>query len=121
MYEVTVFGNRSGQLVSSKKLKPGHAHIVLDMTPDATEAGSDKFNGDAEAARRKPTAYTGRLTVDGVPDGEAHFVNVPQTGGYWSGAETMDVGSDLGSAVSTEYTVPARFTGAIDKVVIQTQ
>ena len=52
------------------------------------------------------------------PAGEAHFVNVPRTGGYWSGAETLDIGSDLGSAVSPDYDPPHRFNGAIDTVTV---
>jgi arylsulfatase len=33
--------------------------------------------------------------------------------------ETLDVGSDLGSPVSTDYKSPNRFTGRIDKVTIE--
>jgi arylsulfatase A-like enzyme len=118
VYEVNVFGNRSGQLVAAGELHPGTAHIVLDMTPDMV-AGAEATNGDAENAARKPISYTGHLTVNGTPQGEAHFINVPKTGGYWSGAETLDIGSDLGSAASSEYNSPNRFTGKIDKITIE--
>jgi arylsulfatase len=37
------------------------------------------------------------------------------------GSETFDLGSDLGSAVSAEYTSPNRFAGKIEKVTIQLQ
>lgn len=121
-YEVNAFGNRSGQLISTKVLEPGKAHIVLQMEPDAVtqmEAETlEQKNGDAKSVRRK-RPYTGTLTINGVPQGETHFINVPRTGGYWSGAETLDIGSDLGSAVSSEYQTPNRFNGVIDKVTIE--
>jgi arylsulfatase len=56
------------------------------------------------------------LTVNGKQQQE-EFTNVVGT----IGSETFDVGSDLGSAVSTDYTSPNRFSGTIDKVTVQLQ
>jgi arylsulfatase len=61
---------------------------------------------------------TATLFIDGQPAGEGKvdFV-VPLR---FSATETMDIGMDLGSAVSIEYADqrPFAFTGKIDKVTI---
>lgn len=115
-YEVNVNGNRSGQLASTATLKPGKAHIVLHVQPEG--AGSGGGEDDQGVLKRKSFPATATLTINGTPAGEGHFVNVPRTGGFWSGAETLDIGSDLGSSVSPDYEVPNRFTGTIDTVTV---
>ena len=115
-YEVNANGNRSGQLVSTVPLKPGKAHIVLHVTPSA--AGSGGGEDDQGVLHRKSFPATATLSINGQAAGKADFVNVPRTGGYWSGAETLDVGSDLGSAVSPDYASPDRFSGTIDAVTV---
>jgi arylsulfatase len=117
IYEVNAFGNRSGQLVSSSELKPGKAHIVLHIVP--SKNGSGGKGDDQVVLNKKAFPATATLTINGTAAGEAQFVNVPRTGGYWSGAESLDIGSDLGSAVSPDYEVPNRFTGTIDVVKIE--
>jgi len=116
IYEVTVNGNRSGQLVSTFALKPGKAHIVLHIVPEG--AGSGGGEDDQGVLHRKDFPATGTLTINSVAAGQAHFLNVPKTGGYWSGAESLDFGSDLGSAVSPDYEPPNRFNGTIDTVTV---
>jgi arylsulfatase len=116
LYEVNAFGIRSGQLVSSTTLKPGKNHIVLHIVPDKNGSGGGE--DDQGVLRRKSFPADATLTINGAAAGTAHFLNVPRTGGYWSGAETLDVGSDLGSAVSPDYATPNRFSGTIDVVTI---
>ncbi len=55
------------------------------------------------------------LTINGVSQGKASFTNLNGS----SYTETLDVGSDLGSPVSSVYQVPSRFAGKIDEVTIQ--
>jgi arylsulfatase len=50
-----------------------------------------------------------------VAQGKASFTNLSGS----SYTETLDVGSDLGSPVSSAYQVPNRFAGQIDEVTIQ--
>ena len=95
VYEVNASGNRSGQLVSTLQLKPGEDHIVLHVVPDGRGSGGGE--DDQGVLHRQSFPATGTLTINGVDAGQAHFVNVPRTGGYWSGAESLDIGatSDL--------------------------
>lgn len=52
-----------------------------------------------------------RLMVNGKPAGEARC-------SFAGAGDTLDVGSDLVSPVSTKYTSPFAFTGKIDAVTI---
>jgi arylsulfatase len=110
VYEVNAFGNRAGQLVSQAVLKPGKAHIVLDVVPAGGEPPKP-----ALLAIPPPRPGEASLSVNGVEQGKASFTNLNGS----SYTETLDVGSDLGSPVSTSYQVPNRFTGKIDEVTIQ--
>lgn len=116
VYEVNASGNRSGQLVSTIPLKPGKDHIVLHIVPDGLGGGGGE--GDQGVLHKQWFPAKGTLTINGADAGEARFLNVPKTGGYWSGAESLDIGSDLGSAVSPDYDAPNRFQGTIDKVTV---
>jgi len=108
VYEINAYGNRSGQLVASEPLKPGKSHIVLNLTP--ADGGTQQLPFLA----RQPIAAVGQLSINGASQGEAQFTNV-----NLAFNETLDVGSDLGSPVSTDYKSPNRFTGRIDKVTIE--
>ena len=110
-FEINASGNRSGQLVAHDALKPGKAHIQLQVQPDP-ESGTVS-DTPAFVAPRKPIPGTATLLVNGQPQGSAHFANL-----NGSASETFDVGSDLGSAVSNEYTAPYRFTGKINTVEV---
>lgn len=102
VYEVNAFGNRTGQLVSQSALQPGKAHIVLEVNPE----------GAANAQVRPGTAT---VSINGVPQGKETFTNLNGS----SYTETLDIGSDLGSPVSTAYTVPNSFAGKIDRLTVQ--
>ncbi|HWR16888.1 MAG TPA: arylsulfatase [Terriglobales bacterium] len=108
-FEINSFSNPSGELVSKTTLPTGKSTIVVEVTPRPKTAtkGSAPFPG------------TGTLTINGTQEASVEFANIPPSGGYWSPAESLDVGSDLGSAVSNRYQVPNRFTGKIDSVKLQ--
>ena len=110
IYEVNAFGNRAGQLVSQASLKPGKAHIVLEVEPDSASP-----NNATLLSAPAPRPGTASLTINGVVQGKASFTNLNGS----SYTETLDVGSDLGSPVSSAYQVPNRFAGKIDEVTIQ--
>jgi arylsulfatase len=108
-YEINAYTARSGELVASEPLKPGKSHIELTVTP--SDAVTDSNN---PIAPRKASAGDAVLKVNGQTAGQAHFVNVNISPG-----ETFDIGSDLGSPVSSEYKSPNRFTGKIDLVTVE--
>ena len=110
VYEVNAFGNRAGQLVSQRTLKPGKAHIVLEVDPDSASP-----NNATLLSVPPPKPGTASLSINGQAEGKASFTNLNGS----SYTETVDVGSDLGSPVSSAYQVPNRFTGKIDEVTIQ--
>jgi arylsulfatase A-like enzyme len=112
-YEVTAYGKRAGRIVSSESLPAGHAHIELQVIPDPPAAGAPASSPFGPSGVRPGKVL---LTVNGKQQ-EEMFGNVLGT----INSETLDVGSDLGSAVSTEYSTPNRFTGRIEKVDIQLQ
>jgi arylsulfatase len=109
VYEINAFGNRAGQLVSADSLPSGRAHIVVTLTRDQAKQDSNA----ASFAIRRPRTGAATLQINGKPEGWAQFANI--NGGS---SETLDVGSDLGSAVSPDYQSPDRFTGKIETVTI---
>lgn len=111
-FEINSFSHKSGELVSSKALPSGHSVIVVNVDPEASGAAP------GTNAEQMPFPGKGTLSLNGVEDAKTNFINIPAGGGYWSAAETLDVGSDLGSAVSSEYTSPDRFTGTINTVTL---
>jgi len=112
IYEVNAFGNRSGQVVSADPLSAGEAHIVVSLTRDK----EDKESTGVSFAIRKARPGSASLQVNGESEGSTQLANV--NGGA---SETLDIGSDLGSAVSLDYQSPNRFTGKIEAVTIQLQ
>ena len=57
-----------------------------------------------------------RLSINGKPAGETPIGGAPSFNQY---EETLDIGSDLGTPVSPDYTSPFRFTGTIEKVTVE--
>jgi arylsulfatase len=111
-YQVNAAGNRAGGLLSSDPLQAGKSEIVLDYTPDKT--------GLATGLSFFLTGGTGvaRLSINGKPAGEAKIAGF---GGYGLYFETLDVGSDLGTAVTSDYASPFAFTGKIESVRVDVQ
>jgi arylsulfatase A-like enzyme len=116
-FEINSFGHLSGEMVSTGKLPTGHTEIVVNVIPDTSKA--PQANTTPANRRAAPFPGNGTMTLNGGEQGHTAFINIPASGGYWSPAESLDVGSDLGSAVSKEYSAPARFTGTIDSVTIE--
>jgi arylsulfatase A-like enzyme len=108
-YAVNASGNRAGSVVSAP-LDPGKAHIVLEFTPDKVVPRPGLIAG------RSPSPGVAKLSVNGKPAGETKVVAF---GVYYF--ETLDVGADLGSPVSPDYTSPFRFTGKIESVRVDLQ
>lgn len=114
-YEVNVANDHSDQLIASRTLRSGLQHIQLTVSPDAEALAYSAPAGAPGFSVRGPVPGNVRLVINGTLAGESHF-----TGIYGAG-ETLDVGSDLGSAVSLEYKAPYRFTGKIESVKISLQ
>ncbi len=111
VYEVNAYGKRAGRIVSREVLADGPAHIELEVEPDPAIPGA---SAPTILGLRGVRAGKVALRVNGRQQ-EERFANVI---GY-SGTETLDVGSDLGSPVSTEYSSPDRFTGRIETIKLE--
>jgi arylsulfatase len=111
VYEANLFGNKTGRIVSATPLPPGKATIVVDVASDQPENTSPA----ALAATLRGGGLPGnaRLSVNGSQAGEAHFDGVPS-----SYHESLDIGADLGTAVSADYPSPPSFTGTIHAVTV---
>ena len=95
------------KIVASEPLPAGKARITFDFVADGNEGAKEAAPG------RKSGPGVGRLSVNGMPAGEAHFA--------WFGAfasETFDVGSDLDSPVSDDYQTPFLFTGKVEEITL---
>lgn len=89
--------------VKGEKLSPGKHKIVFEF----------KYNDTKKTPGQGGEAT---LLVDGKKVGTTTFT---QTIGYrMSLDETLDIGSDTGTPVSEDYTVPFPYNGKIEKVVI---
>jgi arylsulfatase A-like enzyme len=110
VYEINAFGNRAGRIISTDPLPVGKTRIVVSLTRDKLDQNANAASFKINKAR--PGAAT--LQINGKSEGSAQFTNVNGGGG-----ETLDVGSDLGSAVSPDYQSPSRFTGKIETVTFQ--
>jgi arylsulfatase len=115
IYEVNAFGNRSGIIVSTKMLEAGKAHIVVDFTPDESRPTNQPVTGGVGQGAQVRAVGPGfaHLTINGQPAGETP---VAIFGGYYY--ETFDIGSDLGTPVSSAYTSPFAFNGQLDTVKV---
>ena len=113
-FEINSFGHVSGAMVSKNVLPSGHSVIEIEVKPDAPRPASQEPLRGAS-----PFPGSGIMKIAGVEEGNTAFANIPASGGYWSPAESLDIGSDLGSAVSKEYSTPNRFTGTIDSITLQ--
>jgi arylsulfatase A-like enzyme len=89
------------RIAAPKELAPGKHTIVFDFKYDGGGIGK---------------GGTGTLSVDGKQVAQARIEQtVP---GRFSFDEGLDVGEDTGTPVSTDYDVPFKFTGQINKVVV---
>ncbi|SNT13107.1 arylsulfatase [Granulicella rosea] len=111
IYEVNAYGKRAGRIVSTAPLVPGAAHIELQVIPEAPKANSGTLTILGPRGIRAGKVL---LTVNDLQQ-EADFANVLGA----SPTETLDIGSDLGSAVSKDYISPNRYTGSIQTVTVE--
>jgi arylsulfatase len=117
-FEINSSSHNAGEMISKSELPIGHSIIVVNVIPEQAKP----LPPDATPAmkqQRMPFPAKGTLELNGSQEAATDFLNVPAGGGYWAAAESLDVGSDLGSSVSTEYTSPDRFTGTINTVTLE--
>lgn len=108
VYDNNSFNASHHRIIASEPLPTGKVQIAFEFLADAKPLRVDTAPG------RSVISGHGRLLVNGTLVGEGRL---PHFGGF--PYESLDVGSDLGSPVSTDYASPARFTGTIDKVTIE--
>jgi len=99
MYENNFFGRERDLIQSSGKLPSGDVSVVFEYTHEAKDYGG---------------GGTGRLFINGNKVGERKFAHVVPV--RYSATETLDIGMDLGEAVSTQYAGPNPFTGKLKRV-----
>jgi arylsulfatase A-like enzyme len=107
-------------IAANKAVAPGKHVVVFDFKRDG---GDDIDRSGRVVPSEIGRGGTGTLSVDGkqVAQGRIDivaglkFATMP---GRFSFDETFDIGEDTGTPVSLDYDVPFKFTGAIEKVVI---
>jgi arylsulfatase len=102
MYENNFFGRERDLIQSKATLPSGQATVVFEYTQDSKEYGG---------------GGTGRLLVNGNQVGEGKFAHVPPV--RYSATETLDIGMDLGEAVSNQYHGPNPFNGKLRRVTFE--
>ncbi len=105
VYENNAQGHAHEKIVSAEPLAAGHVHVIYRFTADPPRSA----NG----------AVAGQYLADGqgellVGDNVVGKGRIHDFGAF--GAETFDVGRDLGSPASDAYETPFPFTGHIDKI-----
>jgi hypothetical protein len=114
IYEVNANGTPAGKIVDAESLPVGEVHIRVEVAP----AGQPQPRAGGAAAGTNNTARValpgiGKLFVNEKLVGEGNFLNLNGTGAG------VDIGSNVGSPVSSEYKEPNYFTGGIQQVTIQ--
>jgi len=99
MYENNFFGRERDVISSNDKLPTGNVTVAFEYNHEAKEYGG---------------GGTGRLFVNGKQVGEGKFAHVVPV--RYSATETLDVGMDLGEAVSTGYHGPNPFNGKLKRI-----
>lgn len=94
-------GDKQFKIAAPDAVPEGASNIRLDFVYDGGGAGK---------------GGTGTISVNGKKVAEGR---IDQTQGFvFSADEGADVGADLGTAVSSDYKVPFKFTGTIDKIKV---
>jgi arylsulfatase A-like enzyme len=100
-FHYNLVGVQRTTIVGQNKLAPGKHTVVVDFKYDGPGLGK---------------GGTATLLVDGK---EVASGNIPRTIPFRISAdETLDFGEDTGTPVSEDYKVPFKFTGTLNKVVI---
>ncbi|QDV18755.1 Arylsulfatase [Gimesia panareensis] len=105
VYEYNFFGKERKKIVAAADLPSGKVEVEMDYQQKPITKTNPAVGG------------TVTLTINGkqVARGEVPHV-VPAR---FSATETLDIGADLGSTVSEDYTAPHAFSGKIEKVNIE--
>jgi len=102
MYENNFFGRECDLIRAGTRLPAGEVTVAFHYTHE-----SQAYGGGG----------TGRLAINGNEVASLAFAHVPPA--RYSATETMDIGRDLGEAVSTQYKGPFPFTGTLKEVVFE--
>ena len=102
VFHYNLVGAFRSQVEAKEKLAPGRHAIVIDFKYDGPGLGK---------------GGTATMKVDGKVVAEGKIARtVPLR---FSADETLDIGEDTGTPVSEDYHVPFKFTGTLNKVMIQ--
>jgi arylsulfatase len=105
VYEYNLVSVERTKITSTKSLAPGKNVVRVEFRYDGGGLG-------------KGAAVS--LFVNDKKVGQGRL-NTTQWVGKYSADETFDIGQDSGTPASEAYRAPYRFTGTIEKVVIDTQ
>jgi arylsulfatase len=111
-YEADSFRPDHQKLVSSEPLPVGKVQVAFEFNADKSVAPSV----DVSLLAERDTGGTGRISINGKQVAEGHFTRLGGFGSY--SEETLDIGSDTGSPVTSAYEAPFAFTGKIEKITI---
>ncbi len=98
------------KLVSRQPLPTGRVEITFEMMQAGAKKQANPFASTGKKGR------LAKLYINGESAGEEEFISLGSQ--IW---ETLDIGTDTGTAVSDAYTVPFTFTGDIEKVTVELQ
>lgn len=104
VYETSSYGHLGGRVVSSEVFAPGKTKIEVEIRPDESAPASPP-------GFRRSFKMKGKLIINGKLEGEVNLIMAPA-------ADSLDIGGDLVSPVSSRYSCPFTFTGTIDHVTI---
>jgi hypothetical protein len=105
VYEYNLDSMQRATIKGAEPLKPGRNVVRMEFRYDGGGLGK---------------GATVSLLVNDRKVGEGRISTTSWIGKY-SADETFDIGEDSGSPVSDEYVAPSRFSGTIEKVVIDVQ
>ena len=105
-YETNANGHSTGKLISTEQLPIGKVHVAVEFVP------YDNSQPAPPPAPVRVVSGTASLSINGKPAGSGHISAL----GF--SADTLDIGSDLGSSVASAYQSPFAFSGIVDTVTV---
>ena len=114
-YAANAHGNVTGKIVAREALPSGKVRVAFQFVPD----GEVPKTGAVELSAFGPQPVVsgkGTLFVNGKAVAEGRIGKI-----VYSPYESLDIGADLGSAVSDDYRSPFRFGGSVAKVEVDLQ
>lgn len=110
VYEANYRGNRTGHIVSDRPVPKGRAQVSFEFVP----APDAKLGEPAPGAIAEPVPGVGKLFIDGKPAGEGKIERI-----FYGPYESLDIGADLGTPVSSDYKTPFAYGGDLTKVTVE--